>query len=214
MYIYIYIHIHIRTHKHALTHTRTHSLTLQGGKGRTGSFCSALMLWTGTFSSAQEALEYFANRRTYNLVKTLLPVAVTSPSQVRYVHYLEQVLKFDVDFVSDNAIILRKVSIEGVPQKNKDSCNLSFVIEKGTQVEYDHGKMSGLTLCRQDESNTWTWDVGYVVVSTYIHNYVWVWVCVCVCVCVSVCVWVCVCECVCLCLCICLCMQVYINKYI
>ena len=56
------------------------------------------MLWTGTFSSAQEALEYFANRRTYNLVKTLMPVAVTSPSQVRYVHYLEQVLKFDVDF--------------------------------------------------------------------------------------------------------------------
>jgi len=134
------------------------------------------MLWTGTYSSAQEALEYFANRRTYNLVKTLSPVAVTSPSQIRYVHYLEQVLKFDVDFVSDNAMILREVSIEGVPHKNKDSCNLTFVIEKGTQVEYDHGKMSGLTLCRQDESNRWTWDVGYVVVSIYTHNYV----CVCV----------------------------------
>jgi hypothetical protein len=28
----------------------------QGGKGRTGSFCSSLMLWTGLFSTAGEAL--------------------------------------------------------------------------------------------------------------------------------------------------------------
>ena len=28
----------------------------QGGKGRTGSFCSSIMFWTGLFSSADEAL--------------------------------------------------------------------------------------------------------------------------------------------------------------
>jgi len=36
----------------------------QGGKGRTGSFCSSLMLWTGLFTTAGESLGYFAQRRT------------------------------------------------------------------------------------------------------------------------------------------------------
>ena len=92
------------------------------------------------------------------------------------------------------------MSIEGVPHKNKDSCNLSFVIEKGTQVEYDHGKMSGLTLCRQDESNTWTWDVGYVVVSTYIYLYIYMYTYIYF---IFTIMYACECKCVCVCVCQC-----------
>ena len=64
-----------------------------GGKGRTGSFCSSLMLWTGLFSTAAESLAYFARRRTDPSVgKHFSPIAVTSPSQRRFVHYLGQVI--------------------------------------------------------------------------------------------------------------------------
>jgi hypothetical protein len=36
----------------------------QGGKGRTGTFCVALLLWTGFCTSATEALDFYARRRT------------------------------------------------------------------------------------------------------------------------------------------------------
>ena len=36
----------------------------QGGKGRTGTFCAALQMWTDFKHCAKASLDYFAQRRT------------------------------------------------------------------------------------------------------------------------------------------------------
>ncbi|EKX33303.1 hypothetical protein GUITHDRAFT_44162, partial [Guillardia theta CCMP2712] len=59
----------------------------KGGKGRTGTFCCALMLWTGFVLSASDALNYFAERRTEGSSQHKGRICVTAPSQVRYVNY-------------------------------------------------------------------------------------------------------------------------------
>ena len=113
-----------------------------------GSFCSSLMLWSGLFSNAGEALGYFCRRRTDNSRGTNhSPIAVTSPSQRRYVHYLEEVIKLRTDYISPNCMILEKLTITGQPHASKDCCNFTFVIENGSSVEYDHGKAKGLISC-------------------------------------------------------------------
>jgi hypothetical protein len=55
----------------------------QGGKGRTGTFCSALLLWTGFCKTAEEALDVYARRRTDPRLGIRRPLqGVTSPAQV------------------------------------------------------------------------------------------------------------------------------------
>ena len=106
------------------------------------------MLWSGLFSNAGEALGYFCRRRTDNARGTNhSPVAVTSPSQRRYVHYLEEVIKLRTDYISPKYMILEELTITGQPHENKDCCNFTFVIENGSTVEYDHGKSKGLISC-------------------------------------------------------------------
>jgi phosphatidylinositol-3,4,5-trisphosphate 3-phosphatase/dual-specificity protein phosphatase PTEN len=59
----------------------------KAGKGRTGYFISCYMLHCGFAPSADHALQYFAVKRTLNAK------GVTIPSQMRYVHYYERLLK-------------------------------------------------------------------------------------------------------------------------
>ena len=56
----------------------------QGGKGRTGLFCSALMLWTGFRLSAGSCLDMFASRRTDAKISTKPLQGVAAPCQIRY----------------------------------------------------------------------------------------------------------------------------------
>ncbi|KAJ1480040.1 hypothetical protein T484DRAFT_1812105 [Baffinella frigidus] len=55
----------------------------RGGKGRTGTFCSALLLWSDFCTTALEALTAFATRRT-----------------VRYVHYIEAIKRLNFNYLS------------------------------------------------------------------------------------------------------------------
>ena len=131
----------------------------QGGKGRTGSFCSSLMLWSGLFSNAGEAMAYFARRRTNNALggKRWSPVAVTSPSQRRCVGYLEEVIKKKIDYITPKYMVLKSLSIKGQPHLSQESCNLTFIVENGGHIEYDHGKAQGLISCNKSKSVNQTW---------------------------------------------------------
>ncbi len=100
----------------------------QGGKGRTGMFCSSLMLWTGLCSTAQEALDKFALRRTQRMRYGESLQGVASPSQIRYVHYMEAYVYEGVDYQECKYALLHGVSLLNMKQACMRGCALTFVI--------------------------------------------------------------------------------------
>ena len=63
----------------------------RGGKGRTGLMVCAWLLWTRRCETAQEALDLWARRRTDETIRGKMQ-GVQTTAQVRYVHYVEQLM--------------------------------------------------------------------------------------------------------------------------
>ena len=55
----------------------------QGGKGRSGTFCSSLMLWYEFADTADRALDLFAARRTDLRIDKRATQGVAAPCQIR-----------------------------------------------------------------------------------------------------------------------------------
>jgi hypothetical protein len=64
----------------------------RGGKGRTGSLCVAWLLYSGAVATIEEGLEKFAVQRT-DLLMTGKLQGVETPSQVRFLQYLDSILR-------------------------------------------------------------------------------------------------------------------------
>ena len=88
------------------------------------------------------------------------PIAVTSPSQRRYVHYLESVKKLHTDYISPRRILLTELKLSGQPHQDQECCNLTFVVENGTRVEFDYGKTHGLMACSASKKGDNVWSIA------------------------------------------------------
>mmetsp|Transcript_55748 Transcript_55748/g.116628 ORF Transcript_55748/g.116628 Transcript_55748/m.116628 type:complete len:760 (-) Transcript_55748:1370-3649(-) len=114
----------------------------KGGKGRTGLFLSAFLLWSGHRRTALDALELFTFRRTENYSAEIgldsslshgiggkqANQTVEGPSQIRYVHYVEAVLYCDINPFATPKMALLKLSFLIGPKFRKRPWYISFSV--------------------------------------------------------------------------------------
>jgi len=91
--------------------------------------------------------------------KHFSPIGVTSPSQRRYVHYLENVKNLHTDYISPRRMLLTELTLSGQPHQDQECCNLTFVVENGTRVEFDYGKAHGLIACSASKTSDGVWSI-------------------------------------------------------
>ena len=121
----------------------------QGGKGRTGTFCAALLLWTGFCSTADEALDIYARRRTDpRLGRRRRLQGVDSPSQRRYVRYIERAIHSDRVAIPPPArrTLLTSITVTAPPARRgtgRGAARVGFMVESLGTVQYDLAKRLG-----------------------------------------------------------------------
>jgi hypothetical protein len=142
----------------------------QGGKGRSGTFCASLMLWSGFGANAGEVLELFAQRRTDRRIDSRRIQGVASPSQIRYVNYIESIVVKGCDFVSPVRILLTSIKLHTMPLYRRNNIRVCFIVECFGTIQYDYGKRHGLAVLSrnpnvQPESDEFKFDLEDVVVA-------------------------------------------------
>ncbi len=132
---------------HFLNKSPKHTVAVhcRGGKGRTGLFISSLMLWTKLKPTAASALDEFAQRRTAHLKAGHTVQGVTAPGQIRYIHYLEAYMYHEIAIFSDRWALLRRIGIVGMKEEVIRNKAFTFIIECNQEIQYDHGKLHGLS---------------------------------------------------------------------
>ena len=101
----------------------------KGGKGRTGTMVCTYLLVSGLYRDATSALKQFGEQRTSHNAKSFQ--GVESPSQERYVRYLEALLKLRLPSLHDipmRRVRLTRIAIYGVPKMYWDVGKLWFAI--------------------------------------------------------------------------------------
>ncbi|XP_065831429.1 uncharacterized protein [Oscarella lobularis] len=107
----------------------------KAGKGRTGVMLCAYLVHCAACESAEEALEYYSQARTYN------GKGVTIPSQKRYVHYYEQVLKRGLRSTERKTRTLEHIRMMTVPDVDAlGGCNPYYVIYENNEMKYSTKK--------------------------------------------------------------------------
>ena len=90
------------------------------GKGRTGTLISCLLLFLEEFDLAADCLKYYGMMRVDN------GKGVTVPSQIRYVFYFEQILKYNIrNPMMFNKLCIKKIRLVTIPLFTK----FAFVVE-------------------------------------------------------------------------------------
>ena len=84
------------------------------GKGRTGTFVCCLLLYLNFFETAEECILY------YGLLRVGTVKGVTVPSQIRYIHYFQSMLKNKIPHpLTFKKICIRKIKMYSIPKVGK-----------------------------------------------------------------------------------------------
>ena len=114
------------------------------GKGRTGTFICCLLLYLNIFETAEECLLY------YGLLRVGTVKGVTVPSQIRYVHYFESILKKKMPHpLIFKKICIRKIKMYTIPKVGK-KFQPNFTIENNDKIY----KYSDINKRKEDYSTT------------------------------------------------------------
>ena len=107
----------------------------KAGKGRTGTFVCALMLYLNIFKMPEEALAY------YGIMRVGSGKGVTIPSQIRYVNYFSEIISKKIDInANPKTIIIRKIKLSNSPGFSRIgwSSSLTFDIDNGENNSYKY----------------------------------------------------------------------------
>ncbi|KAJ5068178.1 phosphatase [Anaeramoeba ignava] len=74
------------------------------GRGRTGTVISSYLRFSGMFNSTEQAIQYFAKKRSQKLI------GVTNPSQLRYVIYFDKILREN----NENKFRIKTISLQKI----------------------------------------------------------------------------------------------------
>jgi len=100
----------------------------KAGKGRTGVMGCCYLIHVGVCETAEAALNLYADKRTYD------KKGVTIPSQRRYVHYYEKLVKSGTDY-KKTPLFLKSIIIEPIPSCNKSNCIPSILVYEGKNIK-------------------------------------------------------------------------------
>ena len=101
----------------------------KAGKGRTGTFICCLLLYMNIFETAEECLLY------YGLMRVGTVKGVTVPSQIRYVHYFESILKNKIPHpITFKTITIRNIIMYTIPKFGKKKFVINFTIENNDKI--------------------------------------------------------------------------------
>lgn len=153
----------------------------RGGKGRTGTFCSALMRWVNLYSNTHDSKQYYARRRTLSrktgaemLViggeggeeeETESLQGVDAPSQHTILRYLDVYMKSRVNIFAPPQVLLSTVTMRTLALYSRGGCRISLIVFSGDVPVYDYAKAHGWqdmsADTRQDSrDSTCTFDLG------------------------------------------------------
>jgi hypothetical protein len=129
-----------------------------GGKGRTGVFVCAWLMYSCFSDTAQGAMTHFSKKRTGGQAKAVQ--GVSGASQRRYLHYFQQALEFGGYRTS--RIFINKIVLHTCPHMDPDGgCDPWFTIEQNGEFIYNSKDSIGVSNFSAEEQS-FEMDLGRV----------------------------------------------------